>query len=168
MAGVIRRNTEVPRSRVAGEDMSRKHWEAAAVPRIQAVRRRVAGGACRNDWGVLRLKNIAHLDTVNSTRSRDRIPGNMTFTGLIGSLISMNGQDTKGPCLIIGRKGSIGKVADIWESLLCDRYHKFYCTLPLTRNDLRWSLSIACNGFVSTLLTKDSAVHWPLARETPI
>jgi type I restriction enzyme S subunit len=113
-------------------------------------------GEVPEDWGVLRLKNIARFSYGDSLAAGDRIPGNYDVYGSNGIVDQHERPNTKGPCLIIGRKGSFGKVA--YSEHPCFAIDTtYFIDSTLTRNDLRW-LYYCLQWLRLDSFTKDSAV----------
>jgi type I restriction enzyme S subunit len=68
-------------------------------------------GEIPEHWDVLRLKNIAGFGYGDSLPAEVRIPGHYDVYGSNGIVGQHELPNTQPPCLIIGRKGSFGKVA---------------------------------------------------------
>jgi type I restriction enzyme S subunit len=113
-------------------------------------------GEIPEQWEVLRLKNIARFGYGDSLSAGDRIPGDYDVYGSNGIVDQHERPNTKGPCLIIGRKGSFGKVA--YSENPCFAIDTtYFIDSTLTRNDLRW-LYYCLQWLHLDSFTKDSAV----------
>lgn len=67
-------------------------------------------GEIPEGWDVKKLKFVTRFAYGNSLASEDRNEGDVNVYGSNGIVGSHTLSNTKGPCLIIGRKGSFGKI----------------------------------------------------------
>ena len=113
-------------------------------------------GVVPEEWDVLRLKNVAHFGYGNSLAADERVPGDYYVYGSNGIVGRHEQPNTEGPCLIIGRKGSFGKVAYSKKScFVIDT--TYFVDSTLTNNNLRW-LYYCLQWLQLDSFTKDSAV----------
>lgn len=113
-------------------------------------------GAVPERWAVLRLKNVTHFGYGNSLAADDRVPGEYYVYGSNGIVGRHEQPNTKGPCLIIGRKGSFGKV--VYSEKSCFVIDTtYFVDSTLTDNNLRW-LYYCLQWLQLDSFTKDSAV----------
>ena len=113
-------------------------------------------GVVPEGWDVLRLKNVTHFGYGNSLAADDRVPGNYYVYGSNGIVGRHEQPNTKGPCLIIGRKGSFGKVAYSEKSCFAIDT-TYFVDSTLTNNNLQW-LYYCLQWLQLDSFTKDSAV----------
>ena len=119
-------------------------------------------GEIPEGWEVLRLKNVARFSYGDSLAANDRIPGDYDVYGSNGIVGQHERPNTKAPCLIIGRKGSFGKVA--YSEKPCFTIDTtYFVDSTLTKNHLRW-LYYCLQWLRLDSFTKDSAVPG-IARE---
>ena len=113
-------------------------------------------------WKAQRLKRITFLAYGDSLAADDRSHGIYNVMGSNGIVGKHDKCNTKSPCLIVGRKGSFGKVT-YSESPCFAIDTTYYIDETQTNNDLRWIyyclLWLKLDGF-----SKDSAIPG-LARE---
>ena len=71
-------------------------------------------GKCPGDvprhWDVKRVKQICRLAYGDALSTEFRVPGAVSAVGSNGPVGLHNSANTRGPCIVIGRKGSFGKV----------------------------------------------------------
>jgi type I restriction enzyme S subunit len=67
-------------------------------------------GDVPKEWDVKRLKTVCRFIYGDSLSSEIRISGGVSVFGSNGSVGSHSQANTKAPCIVIGRKGSFGKV----------------------------------------------------------
>ena len=71
-------------------------------------------GKCPGDvprhWDVTRVKQICRLAYGDALSTEFRVPGAVSAVGSNGPVGLHNSANTRGPCIVIGRKGSFGKV----------------------------------------------------------
>jgi len=119
-------------------------------------------GEIPEHWEILRLKNITRFGYGDSLAANDRIPGDYDVYGSNGIVGQHEQSNTRAPCLIVGRKGSFGKVA--YSEKPCFAIDTtYFIDSRLTRNHLRW-LYYCLQWLRLDSFTKDSAVPG-LARE---
>ncbi len=119
-------------------------------------------GEIPEHWEFWRLKNIARFGYGDSLAANDRVPGDYDVYGSNGIIGRHERPNTKAPCLIVGRKGSFGKVA--YSEKPCFAIDTtYFIDSRFTRNDLRW-LYYCLQWLRLDSFTKDSAVPG-LARE---
>ena len=119
-------------------------------------------GGVPEGWDVLRLKKVAHFGYGNSLAAEDRVPGDYYVYGSNGIVGKHEISNTKEPCLIIGRKGSFGKV--VYSEKSCFAIDTtYFIDSTLTNNNLRW-LFYCLQWLQLDSFSKDSAVPG-LARE---
>ncbi|KAF5414148.1 MAG: Type-1 restriction enzyme MjaXIP specificity protein [Candidatus Methanogaster sp.] len=113
-------------------------------------------GEVPEGWAVLRLKNVTHFGYGNSLAADDRVPGEYRVYGSNGIVGWHEQPNTKGPCLIIGRKGSFGKV--VYSEKSCFAIDTtYFVDSKHTDNNLRW-LYYCLQWLQLDSFTKDSAV----------
>ncbi|NLI08840.1 MAG: hypothetical protein GX457_17400 [Thermotogaceae bacterium] len=113
-------------------------------------------GEIPEHWEVYRLKTITRLGYGDSLSADDRIPGSYPVygsNGVVGEHVQAN---TKAPCLIVGRKGSFGKVS--YSNIPCFAIDTtYFIDDRFTSNDLRW-LYYSLQWLRLDSFSKDSAV----------
>jgi len=113
-------------------------------------------------WEIRRLKNIARFAYGDPLAVENHVPGDYDVYGSNGIVGQHNVPNTKGPCLIVGRKGSFGKVT--YSEKPCFAIDTtYFIDTRYTRDDLRW-LYYCLQWLRLDSFTKDSAVPG-LARE---
>ena len=107
-------------------------------------------------WEVKRLKQVCTFEYGDSLATDSRIDGDVQVYGSNGAVGTHECANSLGPCLVIGRKGSFGKVNyspcavfAIDTSFFVDRRH--------TKADLRW-LYYMLSDLRLDAATKDSAI----------
>ncbi len=68
-------------------------------------------GCVPSHWSVLPLKRVCRLHYGDSLALDDRVDGGVTVFGSNGPIGKHDQRNTQGPCVIVGRKGSFGKVS---------------------------------------------------------
>lgn len=107
-------------------------------------------------WEVRRLKTVARFGYGDSLTADDRVAGPYNVYGSNGVVDQHNQANTKSPCLIIGRKGSFGKVS--FSDKPCFAIDTtYFVDSRLTANDLRW-LYFSLQWLRLDTISKDSAV----------
>jgi type I restriction enzyme S subunit len=107
-------------------------------------------------WQVLKLKRICSLAYGDSLASDARADGEVEVYGSNGPVGLHDQANTLAPCLVIGRKGSYGKVNySVRPVFAIDT--TFFVDRRLTRVDLRW-LYYALTDARLDSATKDSAI----------
>lgn len=113
-------------------------------------------------WEVRRLKSVARFGYGDSLATDDRIPGDFDVYGSNGVVGQHDEANTQGPCLVVGRKGSFGKVA--YSEKPCFAIDTtYFVDERLTQSNLRW-LYYSLQWLRLDAFSKDSAVPG-LARE---
>lgn len=107
-------------------------------------------------WEARRLKTVARFGYGDSLAADDRAAGPYSVYGSNGVVGEHDRANTKAPCLIIGRKGSFGKVA--YSDTPCFAIDTTYFVDPrLSSSDLRW-LYYCLQWLRLDSFSKDSAV----------
>ena len=104
----------------------------------------------------MRLKNVARFGYGDSLPAEDRVSGNFHVYGSNGIVGENDMPNTKGPCLIVGRKGSYGKV-QFSEKPCFAIDTTYFIDSSLSKNNLRW-LFYSLQWLQLDSFTKDSAV----------
>lgn len=113
-------------------------------------------------WEARRLKTVVRFGYGDSLATGDRMPGEVDVFGSNGIVGQHDRPNADGPCLIIGRKGSFGKVA--YSEKPCYAIDTTYFVDPTqTQQDIRW-LYYCLQWLRLDSISKDSAVPG-LARE---
>jgi type I restriction enzyme S subunit len=119
-------------------------------------------GKIPEHWEVRRLKTVSHFAYGDSLAADDRVPGDYDVFGSNGIVGQHNVANTQGPCLIIGRKGSFGKV--VYSERPCFAIDTtYFVDASQTDTHLRW-LFYCLQWLKLDSYSKDSAVPG-LARE---
>jgi type I restriction enzyme, S subunit len=114
------------------------------------------------NWEVTRLKRIAYFVYGESLSTEDRISGMYQVFGSNGPVGDHEKANTNGPCLVIGRKGSFGKVT--YSANPCFAIDTtYFVDKTSTNNDLRW-LYYCLQWLKLDAFSKDTGVPG-LARE---
>jgi len=107
-------------------------------------------------WEIRRLKTLARFGYGDSLAADNRAAGPYPVYGSNGIVGEHDRANTKAPCLIIGRKGSFGKVAfSATPSFAIDT--TYFIDSQLSSNDLRW-LYYCLQWLRLDSFSKDSAV----------
>ena len=97
----------------------------------------LSDGQVPDGWRVVRLKEIIKLEYGFSLPERRRRPGGIPVIGSAGVVGSHNISTVEGPGIVVGRKGSIGKVTWIDEDFVpIDT--TYFTKLNNKRVDMRW------------------------------
>lgn len=113
-------------------------------------------------WRISRLKNVARFAYGDSLASEDRVSGQYNVMGSNGVVGTHDQFNTKAPCLIVGRKGSFGKVT--YSENPCFAIDTTYFIDEAKKeNNLKW-LYYCLQWLRLDAFSKDSAVPG-LARE---
>ena len=97
----------------------------------------LSDGQVPDGWRVVRLKEILKLEYGFSLPERRRRPGGIPVIGSAGVVGSHNISTVEGPGIVVGRKGSIGKVTWIDEDFVpIDT--TYFTKLNNKRVDMRW------------------------------
>lgn len=107
-------------------------------------------------WEVRRLKGICRLAYGDSLSSESRADGNIPVYGSNGQVGFHATLNTSGPCLIIGRKGSFGKVHYSPEPVFAIDT-TFFVDSRYTDTNIRW-LYYLLGWLQLDAVSKDSAV----------
>ena len=113
-------------------------------------------GKVPDAWEMRRLKNIARFAYGDPLAAEDRVVGNCSVYGSNGIVGQHDRPNTKGPCLIVGRKGSFGKIA--YSEKPCFAIDTTYFVDDrYTCNNMRW-LYYCLHCLRLDAFSKDSAV----------
>ena len=107
-------------------------------------------------WRVARLKRISRLAYGGALSTDVRQEGNIPVFGSNGRVGRHHLANTKSPCIVIGRKGSFGKVSYSQEPVFAIDT-TFFVDRRLSRADLRW-LFFVMGWMGLDQLSKDAAV----------
>ena len=107
-------------------------------------------------WEVKRLKRICTFAYGESLASPDRTDGDVEVLGSNGQVGTNDHANTLGPCLVIGRKGSFGKINYSPKPVFAIDT-TFYIDSRFTEEDLRW-LYYALTDARLDASSKDSAI----------
>ena len=107
-------------------------------------------------WDVRRLKGICRLAYGDSLSSEDRVDGSVPVYGSNGQVGFHSFPNTNGQCLIIGRKGSFGKVQYSSEPVFAIDT-TFFVDNRYTDANIRW-LYYLLGWLKLDAVSKDSAV----------
>ena len=119
-------------------------------------------GEIPEHWEIRRLKYVACFAYGDSLAAEERSPGDYKVYGSNGIVGQHDTPNTKGPCLIVGRKGSFGKVS--YSERPCFAIDTtYFIDARFTKSNLRW-LYYCLQWLRLDSFTKDSAVPG-LARE---
>ena len=107
-------------------------------------------------WEVERLKRVCRLAYGDALSAESRVPGTVSVVGSNGPVGSHDSANTRGPCIVIGRKGSFGKVNYFQEPVFAIDT-TFFVDNRLSAAHLRW-LYYALTRLHLDAVTKDSAI----------
>ena len=107
-------------------------------------------------WDVCRLKNICRFAYGNSLTAEQRTGGSVSVYGSNGQIGSHSVANTNGECIIIGRKGSFGKVRYSPEPAFAIDT-AFFVDSRYTNADMRW-LYYLLNAMRLDAVSKHSAI----------
>lgn len=119
-------------------------------------------GRIPEHWEARRLRTVCRFAYGDSLAADDRLPGGYSVFGSNGAVGQHRVPNTEGPCLIVGRKGSFGKVVYSEEPCFAIDTTYFVDTSQ-TNSHLRW-LFYCLQWLRLDSFSKDSAVPG-LARE---
>ena len=119
-------------------------------------------GEIPEGWEVKRLKRVTKFGYGDSLSADDRMPGDIPVYGSNGLVGVHDRPNTKNPCLVIGRKGSFGKI-NYSEQPCFAIDTTYYVDSTQTKHDIRW-LYYVLQLLKLDSFSKDSAVPG-LARE---
>lgn len=113
-------------------------------------------GEIPEHWSCLKLKRVASLGYGESFRDQEQLNGKYSVYGSNGVIGKSNLSNVNGPGIIIGRKGSFGKINfSIEPCFAIDT--TFYVDAMLTRVNIGW-LYYCLQLLNLDLFSKDSAV----------
>ena len=107
-------------------------------------------------WDPLKLKRICTFAYGDSLASEARVDGDVEVYGSNGPVGSHERSNTLAPCLVIGRKGSFGKVNFSPRPVFAIDT-TFFVDRRFTRVDIRWLYYVLTNMRLDSV-TKDSAI----------
>ena len=107
-------------------------------------------------WDVCRLKRVCRLQYGDSLASDMRDPGEVAVFGSNGVVGHHSKANTSGPCIVVGRKGSFGKV-NYTDQPAFAIDTTFFVDPLYTKANMRWLYSLL-GSLRLDALTKDSAV----------
>ena len=113
-------------------------------------------GEIPTHWSALPIKRICRFRYGDSLAADDRADGNVVVFGSNGPVGSHDAANTVAPCLIVGRKGSFGKVNYSAEAVFAIDT-TFAIDARCTREDLRW-LYYTLQSARLDMASKDSAI----------
>ena len=143
-------------TKITPQTHSRAAYSAYKLSGIESLRE------IPRHWKVVRLKRITKFGYGGSLSAEDRVDGLTPVYGSNGVVGIHNRPNTKSPCLVIGRKGSFGKVT--YSEQPCFAIDTtYYVDMTQTVHDLRW-LYYCLKWLKLDSFSKDSAVPG-LARE---
>jgi type I restriction enzyme S subunit len=107
-------------------------------------------------WQALKLKRVCKLAYGESLPSDARMDGDVEVYGSNGPVGTHERANTLAPCLVIGRKGSFGKVNFSFHTLFAIDT-TFFVDSRFTRADIRWLYYVLSSAQLDSA-TKDSAI----------
>ena len=110
-------------------------------------------------WRALPIKRVCRFRYGESLAADDRASGNVVVFGSNGPVGVHNSANTRTPCLVIGRKGSFGKVNYSADPVFAIDT-TFVIDARYTKADLRWLYYTLQCARLDTV-SKDSAIPWP-------
>ena len=113
-------------------------------------------GDVPSHWHVCRLKSFCRLAYGDSLCNDARRPGNVSVYGSNGVVGQHYSANTNSPCIVVGRKGSFGKVNYSAEPVFAIDT-TFYVDRRQTSADIRW-LYYLLGWLRLDAVTKDSAI----------
>jgi type I restriction enzyme S subunit len=113
-------------------------------------------GEIPEHWDAIKLKWVCSFIYGNSLSSEDRIEGDIPVYGSNGIVGYHNKAITQKPCIIIGRKGSFGKI-NYSESECFPIDTTYFIDGTATKNNIRW-LYFALQTLNLDSLSKDTGV----------
>jgi type I restriction enzyme, S subunit len=114
------------------------------------------------NWTIQKLKRVCRFAYGDSLPSEVRAVGSIRVLGSNGAVGLHTEANTLGPCIVIGRKGSFGKV-NYADTPIFAIDTTYFVDSRFTKSDLRW-LFYALRNLNLDSVSKDSAVPG-LARE---
>ena len=107
-------------------------------------------------WGVRRLKQVCRFNYGDSLLSDSRVGDRYAVYGSNGPVGTHKSSNTHAPCVVIGRKGSFGKV-NFSDNPVFAIDTTFFVDDRSTKADLKW-LFYALSNLGLDAVTKDSAI----------
>ena len=107
-------------------------------------------------WEVRRLKQIAQMEYGDSLASETRREGTVPVYGSNGLIGFHNVENTNAPCIIVGRKGSFGKISYSHAPVYAIDT-AFFIDAASTSVDIRWLYFLLLSLSLDEV-TKDSAI----------
>jgi restriction endonuclease S subunit len=107
-------------------------------------------------WEALNLKRVCRFAYGDSLASDSRLDGDIDVYGSNGAVGTHEHANTLAPCLVIGRKGSFGKVNFSARPVFAIDT-TFFVDARFTRTDIRWLYYALTNARLDSA-TKDSAI----------
>jgi type I restriction enzyme S subunit len=107
-------------------------------------------------WNAFTLKRICRLAYGDALQSEERRTGDVEVFGSNGAIGTHDRANTRGPCLVVGRKGSFGKI-NYSSNPVFAIDTTFFVDRHLTDADLRWLFYILTWLRLDTI-SKDSAI----------
>lgn len=107
-------------------------------------------------WHAIRLKRVCAFAYGDSLGSDDRAVGDVEVFGSNGSIGAHDRANTLAPCLVIGRKGSFGKVNFSRDPVFAIDT-TFFVDSRFSEVELRWLYYVLINARLDSA-TKDSAI----------
>ncbi|MGK2871222.1 MAG: restriction endonuclease subunit S, partial [Alphaproteobacteria bacterium] len=107
-------------------------------------------------WGIKRLRYVCRFAYGDSLSSEDREDGDVPVFGSNGPVGTHTVANTRRPVIVVGRKGSHGKV-NLSESAVFAIDTTYFIDDRFTRSDLRW-LFYVLGTLGLDAVSKDSAV----------
>ncbi|MGA2532104.1 MAG: restriction endonuclease subunit S [Candidatus Aminicenantales bacterium] len=139
--------TQVPTAAASGRFRPYPSYKVSDLGRLRKI---------PTHWQAMNLKIICQLAYGYSLQSDERLEGDVGVFGSNGAVGFHNKANTLGPCLVIGRKGSFGKVNySIKPVFAIDT--TFFIDERFTNTDLRW-LYYALTWLQLDATSKDSAI----------
>lgn len=113
-------------------------------------------GEVPESWGIKRLRYVCRFAYGDSLSSEDREDGDVPVFGSNGPVGTHTVANTRRPVIVVGRKGSHGKV-NLSESAVFAIDTTYFIDDRFTRSDLRW-LFYVLGTLGLDAVSKDSAV----------
>ena len=107
-------------------------------------------------WDICRLKRVCRFEYGDSLDSESRILGGTAVYGSNGVVGHHNEANTEAPCIVIGRKGSFGKVNFSYDSIFAIDT-TFFVDARYSNANMRW-LYYLLGWLRLDAVTKDSAI----------
>lgn len=113
-------------------------------------------GEIPEHWEAMKLKRVCRLMYGSPLASTDRVAGEIQVFGSNGPVGTHEEANTLGPCLVIGRKGSFGRVNYSSRPVFAIDT-TFFVDSNSSRTDIRWLYYALTNARLDTV-SKDSAI----------